>query len=397
MPGRFFSTAVLLLAIVFGPHCAQGQEAPVQEGPIRLAPAFPNLSFTRPVDLQHPGDGSNRLFVIEQAGVIRVFENDAATSEAGVFLDIQERVNDRGNEEGLLGLAFHPDYEQNGFFYVDYTAADPRRTVIARYRADPQNANLADPNSETVLLEIPQPYANHNGGQIAFGPDGFLYIAMGDGGSGGDPQDHGQNPATLLGALLRIDVDNPSEGRPYGIPSDNPFVNGASGARPEIYAYGLRNPWRFSFDSETGRLWAADVGQNAYEEVSIIENGENYGWDVMEASHCFEPEENCDRSGLVLPIWEYGREDGVSITGGYVYRGPTMEELRGRYVVADYATGKIWALDYSGSGLATAEELMDTNLGISSFGVDADNELYVLAFDGQIYRFASGNGTPVGE
>jgi glucose/arabinose dehydrogenase len=397
MSGRLITALVVLVAIMLGPHCANGQQGPVAPGsdePVTLQRAFPNLTFTRPVDLQHPGDGTERLFVLEQRGVIRVFNNDPAVTEAGTFLDIEDRVNDQGNEEGLLGLAFHPEFENNGFFYVDYTAQNPRRTVIARYRVNPQNPNLADNNSETVILEIPQPYGNHNGGQIAFGPDGFLYISMGDGGSGGDPQGHGQNTSTLLGNILRIDVDNPSGGMAYGIPSDNPYVGNTSGARPEIYASGLRNAWRFSFDPETGRLWAADVGQNAYEEVNIIEKGGNYGWNIMEATHCFEPETGCNRQGLTLPVWEYPRGEGVSVTGGYVYRGQRVPALEGRYIVGDFASGKIWALTYNGSGMATAEELMDTELTISSFGVDRNNELYVLAFDGNIYRFAAGNGTP---
>jgi glucose/arabinose dehydrogenase len=389
MTTRTTRTLVPSLCAIFALCCAS---AGVEPSSLTLEPAFPSLDFTRPVDLQHPGDGTNRLFVVEQAGVIHVFENQSDVGDTGVFLDIQDRVNDEGNEEGLLGLAFHPEFETNGYFYVDYTAANPRRTVIARYRVDSANPDQADPQSETVLLEVPQPYSNHNGGQIAFGPDGFLYISLGDGGSGGDPQENGQNPATLLGSILRIDIDNPSEGRPYGIPSDNPFVDGANGARPEIYAYGLRNAWRFSFDPETNRLWAADVGQNAFEEVDIIEKGKNYGWDVMEASSCFEPEEGCDQADLTLPIWEYGREDGVSVTGGYVYRGTRAPQLTGRYLVADYASGKVWALEYDGRQTAQAELLMDTDLNISSFGVDQNGEQYVLAFDGNVYHFAPSEG-----
>lgn len=384
---RYVTPVLLVLLLISASACTQdGLET--EDGGLRLVDAFPELSFTRPVDFQTADDGSNRLFVVEQAGTIRVFENDPEVDGSGVFLDIRERVRDAGNEEGLLGLAFHPDYAQNGTFFVDYTASDPRRTVIARYRVDPQDPNRALPGSEEVVLEVPQPYGNHNGGQIAFGPDGYLYVSMGDGGSGGDPQGNGQDRSTLLGALLRIDVD--AGGATYAIPPDNPFAGNEEGFREEIYAYGLRNVWRFSFDEPTGRLWAADVGQNAYEEVDVIERGGNYGWNVMEGIHCFEPSEGCDESGLEMPVWEYSHGEGSSITGGFVYRGTDVPVLDGRYVVADYVSGRIWALTYDGVE-AEAEELMDTALAISSFGVDQQEELYVLAFDGTIYRFVEGS------
>jgi glucose/arabinose dehydrogenase len=251
------------------------------------------LSFSRPVDLQDPGDGSGRLFIVEQAGVILVFQNSPGASSAEVFLDIRPLVDNAGNEEGLLGLAFHPDYGDNGLFFVNYTASGPDCTVIARYRPDPRDTWRADPDSAQEILSFEQPFSNHNGGQLAFGPDGYLYIAVGDGGSGGDPLGHAQNRSTLLGSLLRIDVDSPSGGRPYGIPPDNPFAGNTQGWREEIFAYGLRNPWRFSFDPPTGRLWAADVGQNAYEKIDLIVSGGNYGWNLMEGNHCYL-ETNCD-------------------------------------------------------------------------------------------------------
>ena len=357
------------------------------QGQINVEVAFPSLSFSMPVDFQHPGDGTDRLFVVEQAGVIRVFQNEMMTTDTQVFLDIQHLVL-FGGEQGLLGLAFHRDYEINGFIYVDYTAPDPRRTVIARFQVDPGNPNQADPESINVILEVNQPYGNHNGGQISFGPDGFLYVAFGDGGAGGDPEESGQDPTTILGSIIRIDVDNVSHDRNYGIPADNPFVGNISGYREEIFAYGLRNPWRFSFDAETGQLWTGDVGQNLYEEIDIVVNGGNYGWDIMEGFHCFEPAEGCDQSGLRLPVWEYDHNIGSSITGGFVYRGENLPSLIGKYVYADYVSGLIWALDYK-SGLAGENiELFDFDESmITSFGIDRYNELYFCSIDGHIYRF----------
>lgn len=347
--------------------------------------AFPKLTFKRPVDLQHASDNSNRIFVLEQEGVISVFPNDKNASSKTTFLDIREKVDDDGNEEGLLGLAFHPDYETNGYLYVNYTASDPNRTVISRFKVS-SNTNQADASSEQEILTFRQPYSNHNGGQVSFGPDGYLYIAIGDGGSGGDPDGNGQNLSTLLATILRIDVDKQEGGKTYGIPTDNPFAKNTNGYREEIYAYGLRNPWRFSFDPANDRLWTGDVGQNAYEEIDIIEKGGNYGWNTMEGNHCFKPGNGCNRAGLKIPIHEYGRDQGISVTGGFVYRGPTVKSLEGKYIYADYATRRIWALEHSNLNKPVNALLFEADFNISSFGVDQNNELYLCGFDGKIYR-----------
>jgi len=335
---------------------------------VELEPAFPLLSFLSPVDLQHSGDGTNRLFVVEQRGMIRVFENSQYVAEDKIFLDIRDRVNNAGFEEGLLGLAFHPDYENNGYFYVDYTAANPRRTVIARYSVSLSNPDSADENSEFVIMEFSQPFENHNAGQISFGPDGYLYISAGDGGSGGDPFGNGQNLQTLLGSLLRVDVDTLAGGMNYGIPLDNPFYPNDLGYREEIFAYGLRNPWRFSFDDSTGWLWLADVGQNDIEEIDLIISGRNYGWNVMEGSRCFDPPSGCDTTGLEMPIWEYDHSLGLSVTGGFVYHGSNAPELEDHYIYADYLSGRIWSLFYDGQNPPVNTELMNTDLLITSFG-----------------------------
>lgn len=390
------SLAFLASTSILFSHCREvdGQGTQINDttateisGEYQLTPAYPNLSFTRPVDYQHAGDGSNRIFVVEQKGIITVFEDDPDTSDKATFLDISGPVDDQSNEEGLLGLAFHPDYGSNGYFYVNYTIDNPARTRIARFSTSAGNPDQADRDSEVVLLEFAQPYGNHNGGQVSFGPDGYLYIAVGDGGSGGDPQGNGQNPATLLGTLLRIDVDQQADGKPYAIPADNPFAGNDQGYREEIYAYGLRNPWRFSFDADTDELWVGDVGQNQYEEIDIVEKGGNYGWNTQEAMHCFEPDNNCDPENLIPPVWEYDHSQGdVSVTGGFVYRGPTLPELQGKYIYADYASGRVWALDNTNSGSPMNTELMDASFAISSFGVNADNELFLCGFDGKIYR-----------
>ena len=346
---------------------------------------FPNLTFRRLTNLVAPDDGRDMLFVTEQSGRIRSFPTRTDVTETVVFLDITDRVNEGGNEEGLLGLAFAPDYGETGYFYVYYSARDPRRSVLSRFRASRNDPNRADVASELIILEVPQPASNHNGGQLAFGPDGYLYIGLGDGGRGGDPFGNGQNTATLLGSILRIDVSGASEEERYRIPSDNPFV-GVAGAAEEVWAYGLRNPWRFSFDSETGRLWVGDVGQNDWEEIDLVEKGLNYGWNVMEGAHCFRPSTGCDETGLQLPVAEYSTAEGCSIIGGSVYRSGILPSLAGAYVYGDFCSGKIWGFRHDGQTLTEHALLVDSDLSITSFGVDLAGELYVLSRDSGIYR-----------
>ena len=383
--------AILLLVIAVAlSSCAGNDTTSIVEQPagplvpLEVEPAFPNLALDRMVYLTHAGDGTDRLFVLLQPGRIMLFPNDQSVQSATVFLDIRERVSDRGEEEGLLGIAFDPDYATSGHLYLYYTASAPRRSVVSRFSVRPDDPNHADPASERIILQVPQPFPNHNGGMLAFGPDGFLYIGLGDGGSAGDPGGNGQNLDTLLGSILRIDPRSPGDGRGYSIPPDNPFV-GRESFREEIWAYGLRNPWRFSFDAETEQLWAGDVGQNRYEEVDIIRPGRNYGWNVMEGLHCFAPA--CDQTGLELPVIEYPLTGGnCAVTGGYVYRGSRLPSLYDAYVYGDFCSGRIWALRHDGQGITEHLMLADTDLRIPSFGEGAAHELYILSFHGTIYR-----------
>ncbi|AXE21361.1 glucose sorbosone dehydrogenase [Runella rosea] len=343
-----------------------------------LTNAFPALTFSSPVELVHAGDGSNRLFVVEQRGVVKVFRNEASAAQTEIFLDISGRVTS-GGETGLLGLAFHPDFKNNGQLFVNYTRREngQLQSVIARFQS---NKTTADANSEEILLTYNQPYSNHNGGSVLFGKDGFLYIATGDGGSGGDPQNYAQNLGSLLGKMLRIDVNTKENGLNYAIPADNPFKNTAN-ARPEIYAYGLRNPWKVTADRENGRFWIADVGQNAREEIDILERGGNYGWRIAEGKECYSPATNCNRTGLVEPVFDYGTSDGRSITGGYVYRGAKLADLRGQYIYGDFVSGKIWALQYNETTRQASNKLITQLTGsLSSFGEDEAGELYLLNY-----------------
>ncbi|HKQ32766.1 MAG TPA: PQQ-dependent sugar dehydrogenase [Thermodesulfobacteriota bacterium] len=349
-------------------------------GVIQLVDAFPGVTFESPVDIQNAGDGSGRLFVVEQRGVIMA----VTPSGTGVFLDISNRVLFDGGERGLLGLAFHPDFADNGFFYVDYNADNPNRTVISRFRVREDDPGTADPDSEVILLEFNQPSSNHKGGQLAFGPeDGFLYIAVGDGGTGGDTA---QDLTDLLGSILRIDVDGTEEGKNYAIPPGNPFAGNTSGFREEIFAYGFRNPWRLGFDDANGRLFAGDVGESAREEIDVVENGKNYGWNTMEGSLCFNPPVSCDTAGLQLPIYEYGRDLGGTVIVGPVYRG-VIPELFGKLIYGDFLSGTIWALSYNGSDVTENSEIIEVDpFTLSSFGRDEAGELYVCSLDGVIYK-----------
>lgn len=364
--------SVLILALT--PPVAWGLAGKplLAPAPLSLSPLTPH-TFDRPVFLTGVPDDTGRLFVLEQEGRILVV-TDGQVRETPA-LDIANRVRS-GGEKGLLGLAFHPKFSSNRRLLLNYTRQADSATVIAEYRW-PADRDTID-REERVILVIAQPYGNHNGGMLAFGPDQYLYIGMGDGGSGGDPENRAQDPQELLGKFLRIDVNRFP---PYAIPPDNPFVQGPG--KPEIFALGLRNPWRFSFDRQTGDLWAADVGQNKWEEVNIIQKGKNYGWRLLEGSHCYNPPTNCETvPNLVHPVTEYGHEQGrCSITGGYVYRGKQLPELAGTYVFGDFCTGEIWGYR---NGLTTL--LLKTDLQISSFGEDQEGELYVVGYQGKIFR-----------
>lgn len=342
--------------------------------------------FNRPLYLTHSNDGSEDIFVVEKGGVIRVV--DQASKSVQVFLNITDRVRSKGGEQGLLSVAFHPDYEDNQRFFVYYTD-NSGDVVVSEFGADKKNG-IADENTEKVIIKIDEPYSNHNGGQLMFGGDGYLYIGTGDGGSAADPHDNAQNLNVLLGKILRIDVDN---GDKYSIPADNPFTN-SDNARGEIWAYGLRNPWRFSFDPENYDLYIGDVGQNQWEEVNYqpgdSSGGENYGWDYLEGLNSFEMDEEVDISELAMPVAEYSHDHGCSVTGGYVYRGEQFEEIKGTYFFGDYCTGIIWGLRRNSEKKWEYARFLDSKLAISSFGIDSDNEIYVIDYrKGDIYKLVA--------
>ncbi len=376
--------------------------------PLKGEVAFPNLKWEgfegvddrgrirnlRPMIVTHPNDGTDRILCGTQRGAIYVFRNDPEVTEAKIFLDIRDKVDDwkKDNEEGLLGLAFHPNYKQNGYFYVYYSSQqEPQTSIVSRFNVSTDDPGKADPNSEQVLMKIPQPFANHNGGSIAFGHDGYLYIGLGDGGGRNDPLGNGQNLKSLMGSLLRINVDRQQDGKNYSIPEDNPFLD-REGVPPETYAYGFRNIWRLSVDRTLGTVWAADVGQDFWEEINIVQRGGNYGWSVREASFPFGNHPSTSPDELIPPVWEYDHQVGKSITGGCVYRGSRLPELQGWYLYADYISGRIWGLKYDESKGKVVDNkgIATTGFPVLAFGEDEAGEVYYTmeTVDGKgIYRF----------
>jgi len=391
--------------------------------PVTLQPVFPKLAGERPVWMSEAPDGSGRMFIVYQPGKILVVRKGSDGADAREFLNLEDRQPNFENEDGLLGLAFHPGFATNGLFYIYYNQKNPAdqhsqplnfpfRSVISEFKVSATNADLADVKSERVILEVQQPFSNHKGGELVFGPEGFLYLGLGDGGAGGDPFGSGQNTSSLLGKILRIDVDSRSvskvgwhtENLQYGIPRDNPFVREPDAgfyARKEIFAYGLRNPWRFSFDRQTGALWAGDVGQDLWEEVDLIVSGGNYGWSVREGAHHFKP--GPDGARYLEPVMEYTHREnlrsqglfpdhtlGLCVIGGYVYRGKKFPALSGVYVYGDYNLGTIWGFryDYAAGKVTARGTLLDQKKNITSFAEDADGEIYALTQDGQIYQIA---------
>jgi glucose/arabinose dehydrogenase len=386
---RHAALAILLVAMSSCSKDEKNESPPLPPSPSGYQAVLVQSGLSQPVFVISPPGDTTRLFIVEKTGTIRVLR--AGSLLPRPFLNVSSRVS-TGSEQGLLGLAFHPSYATNGRFYVDYTdVSGDTRLVEFLVSSNPDSASA----TEKEILFVDQPYPNHNGGNLAFGSDGKLYVGLGDGGSGGDPQGNGQNLGALLGKILRLDVDG---GNPYAVPSDNPFV-GHAGARGEIWSYGLRNPWRFSFDAETSDMMIADVGQDSWEEVDYEpagQGGRNYGWSRMEGTHCFPPGSGCNPSGLTLPVAEYGHGAGCSVTGGYVYRGTDLPELRGTYFYGDYCTGIVRSLrimmghasqelDWTSALRTSAGGPMD---GLSSFGVDARGELYLVLLGGEIYKLA---------
>lgn len=380
MPRPFLYKLIILLSLLSN---SEAESQKKQWPSISGTPFVQGIS--KPTHITHAGDGTARIFITEQEGRILVIKGGKVLPQP--FLDIKRRVSCCG-ERGLLSVVFPSDFTDKKYFYINYTDLEGD-TVIARYRVT-SDPDRADPQSEEVILTIKQPYANHNGGQMAFGLDGFLYIGMGDGGSAGDPHKNAQNPASLLGKILRIDVE--ARIKPYAIPAGNPFLK-KERWRPEIWAYGLRNPWRFSFDRRTGDLFIGDVGQDRFEEVDLqpaeSRGGENYGWNIMEAGHCFKTR-NCDRQGLIAPISEYPLENGnCSVIGGFVYRGKSFPSMEGIYLFADYCSGRIWGLKQNAKGWEQ-RLLLDTSWTISTFGEDEQGELYVADHgNGIVYRIVA--------
>ncbi|WP_041735734.1 PQQ-dependent sugar dehydrogenase [Dyadobacter fermentans] len=375
---RCMISGLAALALLITLNASKPHRPGPEAAAVRVVEAFPKLHFDYPVDLTHSNDGTNRLFVLEQEGTIRVFANAASTSTSKEFLNIKKLVS-YGGEAGLLGLAFHPDYKTNGYFFLNYTTKvnGKLETAIVRYKVSATDPDKADPASAAVLFTFDQPFDNHNGGAVKFGKDGYLYISTGDGGSWGDPSNNGQNKSAWLGKILRVDVNSKTKGN-YGIPADNPFAGNKEGFREEIYAYGLRNPWRISFDDATNTLWTGDVGQNKREEINIIVKGGNYGWRLKESIDCYNPKRDCGAQGLIDPVLDLPQANGEhSVTGGFVYRGKAVPSLEGKYVFGDYVSGRIFALE-TANGKAVKNDIIAEGAGqISAFGTDQSDELYI--------------------
>ncbi|MGI8964620.1 MAG: PQQ-dependent sugar dehydrogenase [Limisphaerales bacterium] len=397
MNSRFPKAFLICLALIFSVFSRVNAAEPLPS--VQMKVAFPNLKFDRPLWLCESSDGTKRLFVAQQAGKILILPNDRNSAETKTFLDISDRKPFEKNEEGLLGLAFHPQCRTNGKFYIYYSQQNPRRSVISEFQISKTNSDRADKSSERILLEIPKPDWNHNGGELIFGPDGLLYIGLGDGGGKNDQYHNGQNLSSLLAKILRIDVNFQSGNLAYGIPKDNPYI-GQENARAETWAYGLRNPWRFSFDRKTGELYCADVGQDKWEEIDLIAKGGNYGWSFREGFHEFGTNAPPANARFIDPILEYphfapqttNHSPGLSVTGGYVYRGKKLPELDGIYLYADFLTGTLWGLRCENGKVTSHGALVEMPKGlnpprqISSFGEDAAGEIYILSYDGKIYE-----------
>ncbi len=373
---RYF--LLLLACLIAGAASVSAQQA-------KLVNAFPALRFERPLELAAIPDGTGRLVIVEQAGRVLIIPNDrkAMRNDIKIALDLTgKNVSRKGNEEGMLGLAFHPDFANNRQVIIHYSASNPQRGVVSRFTFN-DDVTRIDPASERIILEIPQPWGNHNGGCIAFGPDGLLYLGLGDGGSANDPNNNGQNLGTWLGSILRLDLDGKpgnerGEHGDYWIPADNPFLNHEN-ARPEIFAYGLRNPWRFSFDHDTGQLWCGDVGQEKYEEITLIQPGGNHGWRIREGFKPFDPKQQPDPPAeLIDPVVAHDHRQARSITGGRVYHGNALPKFDGAYIYADYLTGRVWALWYDGD--VQKHRVISKCKRPTSFGTDADGELYICDF-----------------
>lgn len=364
---------------------ARDSEAESEALSLALQPILGGYQFQQPIELLQLPDGS--FLIAEQRGYITRFVEDNGEIEQFGILDLTESVR-FGGEEGLLSIALHPDLQNEPYLYVYYSPQDASVTRLSRFRLVLGAALMA---SELVIIEVPQPYSNHNGGAVRFGPDGMLYLGLGDGGAANDPQGHGQNRETLLGTIIRIDVDDIDTATPYRIPTDNPFL-GVAGVRPEIWAYGLRNPWRMAFDPQTDLLWVGDVGQNRVEEIAIVQAGQNHGWNVFEGDQCFRSEDDCDAlSDAVPPVAVYGHDEGCSVTGGMVYRGEALQQLVGAYVFGDYCSGTIWALwpDHSADTGWWRVTLLESEQNIASFAADNDGEMYLLTFGGPILKLTS--------